>query len=293
MVAHRHLVSHDVLTGTDSSQPGWGWSAPAIATLAVLALIVAWREGSVARVALWPEHHSAFLTLNAALAALPEAMWAGLTLLGDSTVLMLLLAPFLLYRPRVWAAVLASVPAGGLFALAKYWASVPRPPAVLADFNLIGAALHNNSFPSGHSITVFAAAAAVLAVLAPSPRRGGEWLQIAAGLLVALLVAVSRIAVGAHWPLDLIAGAAGGWLAGLSGVLLARHTGWWAWLLLGPGRRVAGVGLVVWGLMLWLQPHETAASVIVLGLAGLCGIGVGLRLLLAGGPVQPTQGAPG
>jgi hypothetical protein len=35
------------------------------------------------------------------------------------------------------------------------------------------------------------------------------------------LIGLSRIAVGAHWPVDVLAGAALGWLCGLSGL-------WWS-----------------------------------------------------------------
>lgn len=266
---------------------GWVWGAPAVVTLTVLGLMVAWQGGGIASTARWPEHQAAFLVLNAALAALPAALWSGITLLGDSTVLMPLLALFLLRRPQVWAAVLASVPVAALFsALVKHWAGVPRPAAVLdqASFNLIGSALHQNSFPSGHSITAFAATAAVLATLASSSRR--EWLLVVAGLFVATTIALSRVAVGAHWPLDLIAGASGGWLAGLSGAALARPTGWWRWFFLGAGKQVASAGLILWGLLLWFRPHDTLACATVLGLAGLSGIGAGIGLLLKGQPVR-------
>lgn len=270
-------------------RPGLPWALPAIAALASLALLLAWWGDSPARAALWPTHHVAFLTLNRQLAFLPQSIWWGLTLLGDTSVLMLLLAPLLTWRPRAWAAIVASVPAGALFSvLVKNLASVPRPAAVLADFNLIGPALHSNSFPSGHSITAFAAAAAVLAVTVPEPRRIVQWTILGAGVLVALMISMSRLAVGAHWPLDLVAGAAGGWLAGLSGVLLTRRTGWWQWLFVGRGRRAAGAGLVVWGVALWLRAHETAACAVVLGTAGFFGILTGLNLLASKG-ASPGQ----
>lgn len=271
------------------------WSAPAIATLALLSLVVAGRSGGIVATARWPEQQAIFLELNTVFAALPASLWVVITLLGDTTVLILLLALFLCGRPQAWAAVLASVPAGGMFSvLVKHWASVPRPATVLdhSVFNLIGPALFNNSFPSGHTITAFAATAAVLMTLAPSPRRGREWLLLAAGLLLASIVALSRIAVGAHWPLDIVAGAAGGWLAGLTGVALARHAGWWQWLFLGTGRRATGAGLVVLGLLLWLQPHNTMACASVLGLAGLCGFGVGLWLVQTGRGTQSLNDQP-
>jgi membrane-associated phospholipid phosphatase len=39
-----------------------------------------------------------------------------------------------------------------------------------------------------------------------------------------VLVALSRSVVGVHWPLDLLAGAFGGWLAAALGLELARRT---------------------------------------------------------------------
>ena len=262
---------------------GWVWAAPAVLALVLLGLAVAWQGGGIAGTARWPAQQTAFLALNAAFGALPAPLWSAVTLLGDSSVLMLLLALWLFRRPQVFAAVLASGPASAVFSrLLKHWTNVPRPAAVLdhSSFHLIGPALHHNSFPSGHSISAFAAAAAVLATLAWSPRRGRDWVLIVAGLMVAVVVALSRIAVGAHWPLDLVAGASGGWLAGLSGAALARHAGWWRWLFLGAGRRAAGVSLIVWGLVVWFRLHDTLAGAAVLGLAGLCGIAAGLGLLL-------------
>lgn len=256
----------------------------------MLALVVAW-HGGVAGMPRWPEQQAVFLAMNASFAALPASLWSALTLLGDATVLLPLLALFLLRAPQVWAAMLATVPVAGLLSvLTKHWASVPRPAAVLDHglFNMIGPALQVNSFPSGHSITAFATAAAGLATLAPMPRRGREWLLLAAGVLAAVAIALSRIAVGAHWPLDLVAGAAGGWLAGLSGAALARHTGWWRWLIFGTGQRAACAGLLIWGLLLLLQPHDAMASAVVRWLAGSCGVAAALGLLLAGKSARPS-----
>lgn len=58
-----------------------------------------------------------------------------------------------------------------------------------------------NSFPSGHTLTAFCLCG-LLAFLFPHPR-----LQIIL-LVVAWVVALSRVAVGQHFPLDVVAGAA-------------------------------------------------------------------------------------
>lgn len=40
------------------------------------------------------------------------------------------------------------------------------------------------------------------------------------GLMFATLLSISRVAVGAHWPLDIVVGRSLGYLAGPSGVYL-------------------------------------------------------------------------
>ena len=95
-----------------------------------------------------------------------------------------------------------------------------RPAGVLepGSFNLIGQKLYVHAFPSGHATTAFVVAAALILAW---PRAATRW-RAAAGILgLAGLVAFSRIAVGAHWPLDVLVGAAGGWTAGAIGVWLS------------------------------------------------------------------------
>jgi len=58
---------------------------------------------------------------------------------------------------------------------------------------------HSRSFPSGHAATSFACAT-VLAVLVP---RAAPFLFV-----LAVAIAYSRLYVGVHWPLDVVAGAA-------------------------------------------------------------------------------------
>ncbi len=73
------------------------------------------------------------------------------------------------------------------------------------------------SFPSGHTATSVAAAVA-LGALFP----GWRWALVA----FAALIAISRLAVGAHYPSDVVAGAAvGGFVAGAA-IRQARIRGW-------------------------------------------------------------------
>jgi hypothetical protein len=121
------------------------------------------------------------------------------------------------------AALMTAVFAGAFTHIIKPLVRAARPAAVLPpeQIHVIGDVLTSNSFPSGHSVTAFAFAALVI-FHAAHPGRAAVW-----ALPLAALVAFSRIAVGAHWPLDTLAGAAGGWLCGMAGEALSRR--WSVW----------------------------------------------------------------
>jgi hypothetical protein len=72
-----------------------------------------------------------------------------------------------------------------------------------------------NSFPSGHSATAFMMAGIMCLVYR-------NWGLRALLLALASLVALSRVAVGAHWPIDVVGGAGLGWLAAGAGHLIAK-----------------------------------------------------------------------
>jgi undecaprenyl-diphosphatase len=72
------------------------------------------------------------------------------------------------------------------------------------------------SFPSGHSALSAAFFGSLAGLAAASSRRRGEAaLHLAAGVVIVFLVGFSRVALGVHWPTDVLAGwAVGfGWLA--------------------------------------------------------------------------------
>lgn len=161
-----------------------------------------------------------FMHWNSLAIALPAFFWAGVTNIGSTTGAFALLAGVLAWRPRWTAAALLAMPAGGLFTHGLKESIVsPRPAAVLQpeQLNIIGDVLRTSSFPSGHSATAFGVAAAVALCSLAAGKRPIAWVAI----IVAAVVAYSRVAVGAHWPIDVLAGAAGGWLCGAIGF-------WWS-----------------------------------------------------------------
>lgn len=79
------------------------------------------------------------------------------------------------------------------------------------------------SFPSGHAMGSMALAAAVVVLTWPTRWR---WLALILGILFVLLVGVSRMYLGVHYPSDILAGWAASlaWVIGVSLVLYGRLT---------------------------------------------------------------------
>ncbi len=89
-----------------------------------------------------------------------------------------------------------------------------RPPVADGDVTALISLPHSASFPSGHASTSFAAATVIAAF---HPR-----LRVPV-FAVAVLVALSRVYLGVHYAVDVVAGAAFGVAVGLLAVLLVRR----------------------------------------------------------------------
>lgn len=110
-------------------------------------------------------------------------------------------------------------PLGALLALALNQplanaAAEPRPYAVLPHVLVLVSRSSDYSFPSDHAVM---AGAVALGVILTSRLLG--WLAV----LMALLMAIARVYVGAHFPLDVVAGLGLGAAVSALGYLLARR----------------------------------------------------------------------
>jgi membrane-associated phospholipid phosphatase len=121
-------------------------------------------------------------------------------------------------RTRPWVPVAALGTAGGallgsgLANLLKVLVDRARPAISDHDWAALIATPSSSSFPSGHAATAFGAATA-LALL----HRRLRWPALA----LAALIAFSRVYLGVHYPLDVIAGSLIGVAAGVAGARLA------------------------------------------------------------------------
>lgn len=163
-----------------------------------------------------------FISLNLELNKVPDYVWSNVTQLGEAMVLLPLIFVCTLSKRNAWKAIMFSVPVASFLSIFfKRLTSIPRPAAIIdhSEITLLGKVLiGHTSLPSGHTITVFAASIAVLMTLYPSMKTRHDKLVLSVLLALTVLISLSRVAVGAHWPLDLFIGAACGWIAGYSGV---------------------------------------------------------------------------
>jgi len=155
--------------------------------------------------------------------ALPDTIWASLTMLGHGSVLLALAVLAWKYRPDwILACVCGGIVTGAFSNILKNLIGGPRPAAIMPaeQLHVIGSQLLSHSFPSGHTATAFLFAGIVLMSRRP------PLLAAIAVLSLATLTGLSRIAVGAHWPIDAIAGAAGGWFSAAVGIAFTSKLRW-------------------------------------------------------------------
>ncbi len=110
-------------------------------------------------------------------------------------------------RPWIFVAVVGVDVAADLLAYGmRDWIGRRRPPLVYPEPKPLAHVPHSGAFPSGHAATAFACAT----VLAWWDRRFAV-----PAFVLAAAIALSRVYVGVHWPLDVLGGA-------VLGVLLAK-----------------------------------------------------------------------
>jgi membrane-associated phospholipid phosphatase len=209
-----------------------------------------------------------FLVLNRVSEYTGTAVWANLTSLGEGLIVLSLTAAVALRWPAAaWAVLIGGIIGTLLVHGLKEAFGLPRPGLVLpaGSFHIIGPRLTVVSFPSGHSATITAFAAIIYLYARSGWARAGL-------VLLVLLVGLSRVAVGAHWPMDVLAG----WLVGLvialvSYVLAER---WTVGLRLPVQLGIVVLALLCSGALLWLEPQMTEARVFR-WLIAVVGLGTG------------------
>jgi undecaprenyl-diphosphatase len=136
------------------------------------------------------------------------------TALGEPTVLVgagFLIAAWLWHRGRgrfALGLLLVILVGRGVSEVEKYWIARARPAL---EPHLV--VVKTSSFPSGHATSSMIFYLTLALSLVPAPWRR---LAAASAVLLSLLVGISRVMLGVHWPSDVV----GGWSFGLLWVLV-------------------------------------------------------------------------
>jgi membrane-associated phospholipid phosphatase len=168
-----------------------------------------------------------FIELNTLHNHLLDVFFITVTYLGDGSVIILISAIIILlwrqYRLGVQL-LLAYMVSGILVQLLKHFFTAPRPKTIISDLNyhyFISGITHSgwNSFPSGHTTSIFA----IVTVLTLFFKNSGACLLL---LITALLVGYSRIYLGQHFLEDVIAGSILGVTTGLFVYCITLNKEW-------------------------------------------------------------------
>lgn len=153
-----------------------------------------------------------------------------LTQFGDASIILSFLIILVIYAPKVWESLLSGLLISAILCKTlKELFLIPRPAEILNQdsFVIVGRTLHGfSSLPSGHSITVFMILTVVMFAFLPQnsiKKLGWVFIFLAFGYAIAF----SRVAVGAHFPFDVIVGSIVGYISGLSGILINRKYKIW------------------------------------------------------------------
>ena len=173
-----------------------------------------------------------FYYINTKLSKYSEIQY-NFTQMGDALVILSLFSVLFLKAPKLWEALISSSLISLLVtSILKNTFSVPRPAAILDpnSFVIVGKALKaHNSLPSGHAITVFT----ILTVLFYAFNKNSWPYKITASILLMVIgftLAFSRVAVGAHFPLDVVIGSVVGYLCGVLGIIFSNRIHLWEWI---------------------------------------------------------------
>lgn len=142
-----------------------------------------------------------FYLINDWARILPDFLWLIITDFGQTSILLPIWLSFFWYK-KIKTLLLnfgLSSLIAIIVAILKYILNFPRPASILNidSLQIIGTTLYHNSFPSGHTTS---AVIFFLLILYNSRNLSARILSF----ILALLISISRIAVSAHWPQDVL-----------------------------------------------------------------------------------------
>ena len=173
--------------------------------------------------------------------SMPELFWAVTNLGGDAFVVLLVLLMAERRSGNVTSWIFKTWLTGALVAqVIKNLFPTPRPGFVLAidQLNLIdNPPVLSGSMPSGHALAAISCGLILCTMLVMNSKRLVWTLPV---MLLSLVVAWSRVAVGAHWPADVFAGAGLAFLIVPATWIWEQQHSWNKWF-----QQRAGIGFLI------------------------------------------------
>jgi membrane-associated phospholipid phosphatase len=177
-------------------------------------------------------NQSVFLFLNQISLYTGADVWLNVTHLGNAVVIFAFSSWLIIFKPKWFGTILlGTILTSLIIQQIKFGLEVRRPPSLLESgaFILLQEELNNFSFPSGHTASAF--------VLASIFYYQIGFKYKSSILLLAVIIGLSRIVVGLHWPIDVLSGALLGWFIGLVAVYLNKKMNvgvqrWHQWIML-------------------------------------------------------------
>ena len=204
---------------------------PFLFLLLIFCFYVFYMEGSFINTYVTSQKTS-FLELNKFLSVYPNLQY-NITYLGDVLVLFPFVFIFLFMAPKLWEAILTS----SLLTLItstvlKLIFAVPRPAAMIdmESFTIVGRPnILHTSLPSGHSMTAFMIITILIYAFMPK-KASNKMLWSILLLTIGLTIGFSRVAVGAHYPVDVIVGCVLGYIIAILGMRISTKLNWLYWM---------------------------------------------------------------
>lgn len=190
-----------------SNRGQWRFAAALVVLASVWLLMLLGGRGPIDRAiyeALYAGHRPALAAVAKAFTALGEP-----TVLIGAGVASALWLWYAGHRHLPFILIAVTMLGRGLSEAQKYWIGRDRP-----DLEAHLVVVKSQSFPSGHATSSMI----FYMVMALTLTAGTRWHRAAAAgaLIVSLLIGLSRVMLGVHWPSDVV----GGWAFGLLWVLL-------------------------------------------------------------------------
>ena len=212
-----------------------------------------------------------FYYLNSKLSKLP-ALQNNLTQLGDVLIFFPLITIFFIYSPKLWEALITSALLSLIVsAVLKKLFAMPRPAAVFdtTSFTIIGKTLNGKtSLPSGHSIATFVVITILLFAFMPK-KNIYKIIWSFFILSVGFIIGLSRVGVGAHYPLDVLIGCTLGYSVVVLGIILNGKLNWLSWISYKKAAPFFILLFLIWGAVIIKKIIDTNLPICYLSVAAL------------------------